>query len=191
MLLCEVLDLSPNESAAVLQVSEGAVKSALHRGRERLQAEAADDPLGTTPSPALVDQFLAALASHDMTTMQAICLSDLTVELVGGACSNTFEDAKTFFGHAHMVFPPEYAELARKMVMGTDPHWRATNYRGERIVLGFRTYDGVVGLNEVHRIEEVDGKVARIRCYCFAPDALAEVAQDLGLVALRKPYRSP
>jgi hypothetical protein len=90
-----------------------------------------------------------------------------------------------------MVFPPEYAELARKMVLGTDPHWRACDYRGERIVLGFRTFDGVDGLNEVHRIEEIDGKIARIRCYCFAPDTLAEVAQDLGLVALRKPYRSP
>lgn len=90
-----------------------------------------------------------------------------------------------------MVFPPQYAELARKMVLGTDPHWRAADYRGERIVLGFRRFDGVVGLNEVHRIEEIDGKIARIRCYCFAPDTLAEVAQDLGLVALRRPYRSP
>ncbi len=63
--------------------------------------------------------------------------------------------------------------------------------RGERIVLGFRTFDGVIGLNEVHRIEEFDGKIARIRCYCFAPDTLAEIANELGLVALRKPYRSP
>ena len=121
VLMREVLDLSAKESATLLQMTEGAVKAALHRGRERLQDEVADEPDRPVPSPALVDQFLAALASQDMATMQAICLSDLAVELVGGACLDGFEASKTFFGHAHMVFPPEYAELARKMVHGHRP----------------------------------------------------------------------
>ena len=77
------------------------------------------------------------------------------------------------------------------MVLGSSPHWRAVDYRGERIVLGFRTWDGVDGLNEIHRIEEVDGKIAKIRCYCFCPDTLAAVAEELGVPAQRKPYRSP
>ena len=85
--------------------------------------------------------------------------SDLSVELVGGARIDNFEDSKTFFGHAHMVFPPEYARTSRaSMVIGTNPHWRTVDYRGERIVIGFRTFDGVDGLNEVHRIDELDGK---------------------------------
>jgi RNA polymerase sigma-70 factor, ECF subfamily len=187
----DVLDLSAKESAALLQTTEGAVKAALHRGRERLQNEPADDAPRPLPSPALVDRFLVALAANDMDTMQAICVADLSVELVGGTCLDTFEQSRTFFGHAHMVFPPEYAELARTMRLGTHPHWRAVDYRGERIVLGFRTCDGVDGLNEVHRIDEVDGKIARIRCYCFAPDTLALVADELGIPAIRKPYRSP
>ncbi len=191
VLLREVLDLSAKESAAILQVTEGAVKAALHRGRERLQAEPPEDDGRSVPSPALVERFLQALATQDMETMQQICATDLTVELVGGACSDTFEDSKTFFLHAHMVFPPAYAELARKMVLGTDPRWQSCDYRGERIVLGFRTFDGVEGLNEVHRIDEVDGTIVRVRCYCFAPDTLTMIAEDLGLVALPKPYRSP
>jgi RNA polymerase sigma-70 factor (ECF subfamily) len=191
VLMREVLDLSAKESAALLQTSEGAVKAALHRGRERLltQPTHADDR--PVPPPALVDRFLKALSAQDMATMQTICSSDLEVELVGGARIDNFEDSKTFFGHAHMVFPPEYAAIARAMVLGTDPHWRACDYHGERIVLGFRTFDGVDGLNEIHRIDEVEGTIARIRCYCFAPDTLAAVAEELGLVALRKPYRSP
>jgi hypothetical protein len=58
-------------------------------------------------------------------------------------------------------------------------------------VLGFRTLHGVEGLDEVHRLEEVDGRIVRIRCYCFCPDTLAAVAADLGMAALRGPYRSP
>ena len=58
-------------------------------------------------------------------------------------------------------------------------------------MLGFRTYDGVTGLNEIHRIDEVDGCIARIRCYCFSPDTLRALASELGLAALPRPYRSP
>jgi len=191
VLMREVLDLSAKDSAELLQMTEGAVKAALHRGREKLQVESANENIGPVPPPALVDRFLHALSTQDMATMQAICSSDLSVELVGGARSDTFEDSRTFFGHAHMVFPPEYAELARVMVMGTHPHWRTHDYHGERVVLGFRTFDGVDGLNEIHRIEEFDGKIARVRCYCFAPDTLAVVAEEIGVPAHRKPYRSP
>jgi RNA polymerase sigma-70 factor, ECF subfamily len=191
VLMREVLDLSAKDSAALLQMTEGAVKSALHRGRERLQAEHTDDDTRPVPSPALVDRFLQALSTQDMATMQAICSSDLSVELVGGARMDSFEQSKTFFKHAHMVFPPAYAEIARLMVMGTDPHWRVCDYNGERIVLGFRLYEGVDGLNEIHRIEELDGKIVGIRCYCFAPDTLAAVAEEIGVPAHRKPYRSP
>ena len=186
----EVLDLSAKETAAMLQTTEGAVKAALHRGRERLEAQELDAER-TPPSPALVEQFLAALASNDLPTLEAICAADLSVELVGGAQMTSFEQSRTFFQHAHTVFPPEYEALARKMVLGSSPHWRAVDYRGERIVLGFRTWEGIDGLNEIHRIEEIDGKIGRIRCYCFCPDTLAAVATELGVPAQPKPYRSP
>lgn len=191
VLMREVLELSAKDSAALLQMTEGAVKSALHRGRERLQTERTDDDTRPVPSPALVDRFLHALSTQDMATMQAICSSDLSVELVGGARMDSFEQSKTFFEHAHMVFPPAFAEIARRMVMGTDPHWRVCDYKGERIVLGFRTYEGVDGLNEIHRIEELEGKIVGVRCYCFAPDTLAAVAEEIGVPAHPKPYRSP
>jgi len=191
VLMREVLDLSAKDSAALLQMTEGAVKAALHRGRERLQAEPAAEFAADAPPPELVERFLDALSKNDLTTLQAICSNDLTVELVGGARIDDFERSKTFFAHAHMVFPPQMYELARAMGFGTDPHWKSCDYRGERIVLGFRTLDGVDGLNEIHRIEAVDGKIARIRCYCFCPDTLAQVGDDLGLPALRRPYRSP
>ncbi len=187
----EVLGLSAKESAALLQTTEGAVKAALHRGRERLQGEPSADAGRDAPPPELVERFLDALSRNDLTMLQAICSKDLAVELVGGARSDTFEASKTFFAHAHMEFPKQYAALARAMAFGTDPHWRSCDYRGERIVLGFRTLDGTVGLNEIHRLDVADGKIVRIRCYCFCPDTLAAVGEALGLPAHRRPYRSP
>ncbi len=57
--------------------------------------------------------------------------------------------------------------------------------------VGFRTLDGVVGLNDVWRFDMSDGGVARLRLYCFSPDVIAAVAKDLGVPALKRPYRSP
>jgi hypothetical protein len=58
-------------------------------------------------------------------------------------------------------------------------------------VLGFRTLDGIEGLNEVHRIEAVDGRIVRVRIYCFCPETLVVVAEALGVAALPRPHRSP
>jgi hypothetical protein len=59
------------------------------------------------------------------------------------------------------------------------------------VVLGFRTLDGVEGLNEVHRLEVSEERITRNRCYCFRPETVAAVAADLGLTPLPRPWRSP
>jgi len=181
VLLKDVFDFSVEEIAAMLQTSVGAVKAALHRGRGRLDEEST--PVGSTPSREIVDRFCAALAAKDLATLEAICSSDVTIELVGGAEMASFAVGRMFFEHAHFVLP--------ELGFGTNPHWKLASYLGEPVVLGFRTLDGVEGLNEVHRIEESDGRIARVRCYCFCPDTLRTVAEDLGIAALRRPYRSP
>ena len=119
----------------------------------------------------------------DLETLTEICLSDLTCELVGGVCMDSLDESKSFFSHAHMVMP--------RIGFGSDPRWELANYGPETIVLGFRTLDGSEGLNEIHRLRASDGKISRIRCYCFCPDTLRVVARNLGLAALDRPYRSP
>jgi len=180
VLLKDVFDLSLEESAAVLKTSVGAVKAALHRGRGRLEDEATTV---APPSREQVDRFVVALAAKDLATLEAICSSDVTVELVGGAELETFAGSRMFFEHAHFVLP--------QLGFGANPHWSVTLYDGEPIVIGFRTLDGIEGLNEIHRIEESDGRITRVRCYCFCPDTLRVVADRLGLQALPRPYRSP
>jgi RNA polymerase sigma-70 factor, ECF subfamily len=182
ILMKEVLDLSLDETAAMLKTSTGAVKSALSRARDRLADKR--QPAGfDTPPKEMVERFMVALRDKDMNGLRAMCAADLTIELVGGAESNTFEKGSSFFQHAHMVMP--------QFGFGENPHWQLTEYRGEPIVIGWRTLDGVEGLNEIHRLEVSDGKITRVRCYCFAPDTLRVVAEELGLQVLKRPYRSP
>ena len=46
-------------------------------------------------------------------------------------------------------------------------------------------------LNEVHRLEVTDGRISRVRLYCFCLETLAVVAGALGVKALPRPHRSP
>jgi RNA polymerase sigma-70 factor (ECF subfamily) len=185
ILLKEVFDLSLEETASILKTTVGAVKAALHRGRSRLE-ETEAGPISrrdTQPSRELVERFVKALTAKDLEGLRTLCSEGLTVELVGGAELETFEGSRGFFEHAHMVLP--------QLGFGENPHWEAIVYQGEPVVLGFRTLGGVEGINEVHRLEEVEGRIARIRCYCFCPDTLRLLAEELSLKALRRPYRSP
>jgi ketosteroid isomerase-like protein len=134
---------------------------------------------------------LDALAANDVDALQRICSADVQIELVGGAQAENFEKAKTFFAHAHFVFPEHMQAAARAMGFGTNPHWRSYEYEGEPLIVGFRDLDGETVLNEVHRLEEADGRIVRVRAYCFTPETLGEIAKTIGVGVAPKPHRSP
>jgi RNA polymerase sigma-70 factor, ECF subfamily len=182
ILMKDVFDLSLEETAAMLRTSVGAVKSALSRARDRLDAKRPPANFDAPP-PEIVDRFMKALSEKDMTTMRALCSDELTVELVGGPQGDGWGQNKNFFAHAHMVMPA--------LGFGENPRWKTIDYDGERVVLGFRTLDGVEGLNEVHRLEVGEDRIQRVRCFCFCPETVAEVAREAGVRALYRPHRSP
>jgi RNA polymerase sigma-70 factor (ECF subfamily) len=181
-LLKDVFDLSLEETAAILRTTVGAVKSALHRGRGRIDDVDRRAALDTPPRE-IVERFTAALRDKDMETMKALCAEQVTGEIVGGVEVHSFAHAKSFFEHAHMVMP--------MLGFGKNPWWKVDEYLGEPIVLGFRTLKGVEGLNEVHRLEVLGGHIVRLRTYCFCPETLAVVASAFGITALPRPHRSP
>jgi hypothetical protein len=74
---------------------------------------------------------------------------------------------------------------------GERPWWKVEEYEGEPLVVGFRTLDGIEGLNEIHRLEVSDGRIVRVRTYCFCPETLAVVAEAIGAKPLPRPHRSP
>ncbi|HJZ76092.1 MAG TPA: sigma-70 family RNA polymerase sigma factor [Vicinamibacterales bacterium] len=182
ILMKDVLDLSLEETAAMLHTTVGAVKSALSRARGRLEGRR--PPAGFDAPPRdTVDRFMRALSEKDMPAMKALCDEHVSGELVGGVELQAFEQTKTFFEHAHMVMP--------SLGFGERPWWKVVDYDGEPVVAGFRTLDGVEGLNEIHRIEVADGRIVRVRTYCFCPETLAVVADAIGVPALPRPHRSP
>ncbi len=182
ILMKEVLDLSLEETASQLRTTVGAVKSALSRARGRL-AERRPSAGFTAPPRETVERFMHALRDKNLDALKTMCAADVTIELVGGAEFENFEKGRTFFEHAHMVMPA--------LGFGENPWWKLAEIDGEPVVLGLRTLNGVEGLNEIHRLEVEDGKIARVRCYCFCPDTLAAVAGEFDMKALPRPYRSP
>jgi hypothetical protein len=84
---------------------------------------------------------MRALSNKDMNAMKALCAEHVSVELVGGVELNSLAKARKVFEHAHMVMP--------RVGFGRNPWWKIAEYEGEAIVLGFRTLDGVEGLNEI------------------------------------------
>lgn len=181
VLMKDVLELSVEETASILRTSEAAVKAALHRGRGRL----AHDPPPFAPAAAapreLVDRFVAAFEARDLAALREIVSEDVRVELVGGNEMHGSADSEGFFAHALGRLPGE----------DRDPRFEAFDYRGERIVLGFRVWDGVEGLNDATRLEGSGDRVDVIRCYCWCPDTLRVLAEEVGSRANPRPYRSP
>lgn len=182
LVMKDVLGHSLAEVAGTLNTSVGAVKSALHRARSRLGNDGMQ-PANFIPGEAIVEQFMLALENSDLNALRSLCAADLHVELVGGAEFHSFEDSSDFFAHAHFVMP--------EIGFGENPTWKLAEYAGEPVVIGLRTLDGKEGLNEIHRLEVNDGKISRVRCYCFCPDTLRAIADELGIHALERPYRSP
>jgi RNA polymerase sigma-70 factor (ECF subfamily) len=183
ILLSDVLELSLQETAEMLKTTEGAVKSALHRARSRLKAASVAAATVATAPRDIVDRFVTALNNRDFEAIRALCLADVTVDMVGGAIFDGYEPGKITFEYAHFVKP--------ELGFGENPTWRVAEYLGEPIAIGFRTLDGLTGLNDIWRFEVIEGRVERLRLYCFSPDVLAAVAKELGVPALRRPYRSP
>jgi RNA polymerase sigma-70 factor (ECF subfamily) len=182
VLMKDVFELSLEETAALLCTTVGAVKSALSRARGRLEGERPAAGFDAPPKE-LVERFMRALAATDMEAMKTLCAAHVSVELVGGVELDSFEKARTFFTHAHMVMP--------RLGFGERPWWKLAEYEGEPIVLGFRTLDRVEGINEIHRIDALDDRIVRVRTYCFCPETLSVVAEVLGCTALPRPHRSP
>lgn len=182
LVMRDVLDLSLEETAAILQTTSGAVKAALSRARGRLADERPRACLAPPPR-AVVERFLAALQTRDMAALAALCSPDLAIDMVGGARIDDFEHGQMFFQHAHMVFPA--------LGFGENPWWELIDYQGEPMVVGYRTLNGVEGINEIHRLEAEGDTLTCVRCYCFAPDTLAMVGAEIGKPALARPYRSP
>jgi RNA polymerase sigma-70 factor (ECF subfamily) len=190
VVLKDAFDMSLDEIADVLRTTVGAVKAALHRGRGRL-----DEPEGGAasrrprPSVALVDRFVSLYAAADVKGLVALMLDGGSVENVGcgvefGRANFPREDGwfnRAVFGHPE--WPAELQYSGSRL--------ERAELDGEPLVLGFTTRRGREALEQVLRIDEADGRIARLRGYAFCPETMREVGERLGLRVRTGLYRYP
>ncbi len=190
VVLKELFDYSLEEIADVLGTSVGAVKAALHRGRSRLrepEGEAASQR--PVPSATLVDRFIAAYRAADVGALLGLMLDSGSVENVG----SSVDVGRAAFGRkpgwfyklvgGHPEWPAEFAYESARL--------ERRLFEGEPVILGFCTRRGREALEQVLRLEEEDGRIARIRGYAFCPETMRAVGEALGLKVRTGLYRFP
>lgn len=190
LMLKEVFDLSLDEISKILGTSVGAVKSALHRGRETLDdKENAPPSRRPMPSAALVDRFVERLNASDLAGLLALMLDTATIDIPGSLLEvgrKEFEAKGSWLWQAVHVHPDLPPELRPPKFVN-----ERVTYKDEPMLLGFMVHGDSKLLMAVVRFEEEDGLIARIRAYNFSPEVIQEVGAELSLTAGFVPYRFP
>ncbi len=188
VVLKELFDMPIDEIAPLLATSPGAVKAALHRGRDRLRAT--DDAVANRPMPsrALVDRFVDRCRAADVEGLLALMLESAVAVNVGNSAHAGLDPdgVPHFLGkvvHGHAEWPAEYRPEATRHA--------PAELDGEPIVLAFATRRGREKLEVVFRFDEVDGRIARLRAYGFCPETMRAVGHALGLPVRTGLYRAP
>jgi RNA polymerase sigma-70 factor (ECF subfamily) len=175
VLLKDVFDMSLDETASVLGTTAGAVKAALHRGRGRLK-EIEQATARPKPAAAVVDRFVERYNARDLPGLLALMLDGAPVEMSG--VNNEFGREgfgreQGWFFHTVIGFPGDYVQPKHR--------WERHEFRGEPLIAQLTALRGGDRLTSVIRLETEGDRVARLRCYTFCPDAVREVAAELGV----------
>jgi RNA polymerase sigma-70 factor (ECF subfamily) len=177
VILKDVFDFRLEEIASMLETTVGAIKAALHRGREKLAAPG--NPRITAPaSKALLDQFVEAFNACDLERLTALLHADVIGEVLS---------MSTARGKAAASGALYYCLFLEK----GEPRIEARPYLNEPLLLIWYAnlkHPGTRVVRDIVRIEELDGKVGRLSFYSFCPETMAEIAGALGVPLERNGY---
>jgi len=200
--LKEAFDFSLEETAEVLATSVGAVKAALHRGREKLKhTEVTPEPdAGRVPCPAVLDAFCRAFNARDLERLMALLLDTTEVELAGTFRGFGKEAAKRALGG--MMFAPEQAvaagiaEAHRGDLRFVPPRFEVVVLRGTALVLAYFEHESGEAVRSFTRLEweganggEAE-RISKISTHLHSPEALREICGELGLPCRTNGYRN-
>jgi RNA polymerase sigma-70 factor (ECF subfamily) len=190
LVLKEIFDMSLEEIAELLTTTTGAIKAALHRGRDRLsEPEGGAASRRPMPSPQLLDRFIHRFNARDVDGLVALMLENGVAENVGNSAHiglDPVDGVARFFNavvHGHPEWPAEFQYESHRVERG--------EVEGEPVLLLFATRRGREALEAVMRFEEDDERIARIRAYGFCPETMRAVGEVLGLRVRTGIYRAP
>jgi RNA polymerase sigma-70 factor (ECF subfamily) len=151
------------------------VKAALHRGRGRLASAREHAPARLqAASPELVDKFIAAFQARDIQAVTALLLETASYEVQG---------VGTEHGRKGIWID---INIRNQEIEGVRSERR--ELEGELVVAGIYRSGEKDTLVSLVRLEESDGKVARVINYFFCPDTLARAAEALGYLPPKRDY---
>lgn len=174
VVLKEVFDFTLEQIAEILSTTVGAVKSALHRGRARLEEVPSMPRAHRAPSKELLDRFVAALNARDVEAVTDLLLDNTTLEV----CGIGSERGKRM-NHYRVSF-----ENAK----GAPGRAQAVSFQGEWLLVVWAGALSNEALINVERLGEEAGHIAHIRSYCFCPEVIAEIAGEIGAKAWASPH---
>ena len=172
VLLVDGFDFRVDEVAEMLDVTPGAVKGALQRGRANLQARGDASPARAargSPPNELVGKFIDAFNRRDIETIAALYAADATADIVGVGIlrgrTTIHDDALSQW----KVDPrPQRAE--------------AGEFAGANVVFVFEPVDG--GGERLHRVDRYrarDAVLVATRTYYYTREVVAEAGAALGM----------
>ncbi len=201
VVLKEAFGFSLEETAAVLSTSVGAVKAALHRGREKLKN--VDTEPERTPCPAVLDEFCQAFNAHDLERLLALLLDTTEVELAGTFVGFGKEVARHALGGmmfaATQAVPAGIAEPHRGDLLFESPRFEGVTLRGTPLVLAYFRHESGDAVRSFSRLEwesaaaDPEGagdRISRLRTYLHSPEALREICGELKLPCRTNGYRN-
>jgi len=175
IVLKEVFDFSLEEIANLLSTSVGAVKSALHRGRLRLSENSSHAQARLNEASAeLIDRFMSAFKSRDVAAVTALLLESVSYEVQGVGTEHGRK------GNWITI------NMGNQNVEGVRSERRLLD--GHLVIAGIYRSGAKEYLVSLVRLEESDGRVARVINYYFCPDTLAYAAEALGYLPPARDY---
>jgi RNA polymerase sigma-70 factor, ECF subfamily len=170
VVLKDVFDFRLEEIATILQTTTGAIKAALHGGREKLAAPSGT-PAVAPVSEALLDQFVAAFNARDLERVTVLLRADAVGEIVSMG---------VWYGRSAVRDVSLYYSL---FLEHGEPQAERRTFLGESIVVIWYTPDDttVPIVRNVLRFEELEGQLARLRSFLLCPETLTEIVGTLGL----------
>ncbi len=190
VVLKDVFDFRLEETAEILGTTVGTIKTALHRGRDKLATPDAGPP-PVRPSDAILDGFVEAFNARDIERLTALFREDATAEVIGMGT----EFGSTTIRNSSLRYTLDVLHLAGQRPIPLEdgePFAERHEFHGEPIiVLWYAPRDGEKTrvVRDAMRFEELEGSIARLRYYYFCPEALSEITSLLGLPLRTNGYR--
>ena len=197
VVLKDVFGWSLEESAEAVSTTVGAVKSALHRGRDKLLDPEPAPP--HAPPPEVLDAFCAAFNARDVDRLTALLLDTASIEVVGIHTEYGPEAARQGVFQGMLYGSRRMAEAETRG--GIEPRWKQSVlpeparmelrlHRGEPLLLSWYQHTDGEFVRAVTRVETLGDRVTRVQNYFFTPDFLADVCRELDVPFRTNGYRN-